>query len=72
MSLPRCLPSGHWPAMGMTMNHDIQTTIAAVIGRAPDWIRRDLSHDGGERVAAEEALAAMIAAALTHASPGEG
>jgi hypothetical protein len=47
------------------MSEDIQATITAVIGKAPDWIRRDLqSRDAPERIAAEEALAAMIAAAL--------
>ena len=54
------------------MNQDMQATVTAVIARAPDWIRRDLlSQDGGERLAAEEALAAMITAALAQASPIE-
>lgn len=54
------------------INDDIQAILTAVIARAPDWIRRDLlSSDGGERMAAEEALAAMIAAALGQASCGE-
>lgn len=51
------------------MNEDIQAIITAVIGKAPEWIRRDLlSRDAPERVASEEALAAMIAAALTQAT----
>ena len=55
------------------MNQDMQAIITEVIAKAPDWIRRDLlSNDPAHRVAAEEALAAMIAAALTQVLPGEG
>lgn len=44
---------------------DNEQTIADVVRRAPDWLRRDLlSDDHVARVAAEEALAAMIASAL--------
>ena len=40
-------------------------TITAVLARAPEWIRQDLTaKDSGIRTRAEESLAAMIAAAL--------
>lgn len=43
-----------------------QQRIGEVVARAPEWLRRDLlSDDRGARAAAEEALAAMIADALT-------
>ncbi|WP_311722269.1 DUF6771 family protein [Sphingomonas sp. BK345] len=39
--------------------------IAAVVSRTPDWIRRDLSStEPALRQRAEEALAAMLAAAI--------
>lgn len=39
--------------------------ITDVIGRAPEWVRHDLlAKDPSNRQRAEEALAAMIAAAL--------
>jgi hypothetical protein len=43
----------------------LNDTIAAVLARAPDWIRNDLAaRDATTRERAEETLAAMIAAAL--------
>jgi hypothetical protein len=45
-----------------------QQLIIQVIARAPEWIRHDLlAKDPANRQRAEEALAAMIAAALTPA-----
>jgi hypothetical protein len=45
--------------------HPLNETIAAVLARAPDWIRNDLAaRDAATRERAEETLAAMIAAAL--------
>lgn len=42
-----------------------EKTIAGVVARKPEWLRRDLlSDDRSLRSPAEEALAAMIAAAL--------
>ncbi|MBB4087299.1 DUF6771 family protein [Sphingomonas carotinifaciens] len=39
--------------------------ITAVVRRAPEWVRHDLmAKDAGTRERAEDALAAMIAAAL--------
>nr|WP_311731909.1 DUF6771 family protein [Sphingomonas sp. BK069] len=39
--------------------------VAAVVSRAPDWIRRNLSSTNSAlRQRAEEALAAMLAAAM--------
>ncbi|WP_327196247.1 DUF6771 family protein [Sphingomonas sp. SRS2] len=47
------------------MTTDDITKIAKVIQNAPDWLRHDLaSKDASLRTRAEEALAAMIAAAL--------
>lgn len=47
----------------MTADHNF--TISAVVHRTPEWIRHDLgSKDPSIRSRAEEALAAMIAAAL--------
>ena len=47
------------------MNDQQRTTITAVVHRAPEWIRQDLvSKDQAARQRAEDALAAMIAAAL--------
>lgn len=47
----------------MTMT--IIDTIAAVLARAPEWLRHDLiAKDHASRARAEDALAAMIAAAL--------
>lgn len=44
---------------------DLRSTVEAVLHKAPDWIRRDLhAKEAGERLRAEEALAAMICAAL--------
>lgn len=44
---------------------DIQTVVAEVLGRAPEWLRRDLSaSEPRTREQAEEALAAMISAAI--------
>ncbi|MES2443800.1 MAG: hypothetical protein V4574_13295 [Pseudomonadota bacterium] len=50
------------------MNDDLQTTITAIVGRAPDWIRQELlSKEKVTRARAEEALGAMIAGALKEA-----
>ena len=50
---------------------DTSATILDVISRAPEWLRRDLlGQDIGARQRAEEALAAMIAAALSIEPPG--
>ena len=47
------------------MQDDIIALLTAVLGRAPDWIRRDLSSkDVGVRARAGEALAALIGNAL--------
>lgn len=52
------------------MTDTLQTTITAVIARAPEWIRHDLlSKESGARERAEETLAAMIANALVQ--PGQ-
>jgi len=48
------------------MSEGIRQIIAATVERAPDWIRRDLAgKDEAARRRAEEALAAMIAGALS-------
>lgn len=53
------------------MQDDIIALLTAVLGRAPAWIRRDLSSkDVGVRVRAEEALAALIGNALEGFSRG--
>ena len=47
------------------MQDDLQATITATIARVPEWIRQELlSKETSTRARAEEALAAMIAAAL--------
>ena len=47
------------------MSQDLSRIVEAVLARAPEWIRRDLVQtDPASRRRAEEALAAMIAAAL--------
>ncbi len=47
------------------MTSDLSSIILHVIERAPQWMRRDLeAKDPVVRTQAEEALAAMIAAAL--------
>jgi len=44
---------------------DLNTIVAAVLAKAPQWIRHDLSvKDAARRTQAEESLAAMIAAAI--------
>jgi hypothetical protein len=46
--------------------------ITGIVHRAPEWIRHDLlSKEPGARERAEEALAAMITAALRSATEGE-
>ncbi|WP_298090147.1 DUF6771 family protein [uncultured Sphingomonas sp.] len=51
------------------MTDPVLHTITTVLRRAPEWVRHDLvAKDAGTRERAEEALAAMIAAAL-HAQP---
>jgi len=48
------------------MSDDIQRAISAVVQRAPEWMRHDLmSKDKATRTRAEEALAAMVANAIT-------
>lgn len=49
------------------MPHDAVTAlVTGILARAPDWIRKDLaSKDPGSRTRAEEALAALIGAALS-------
>lgn len=50
------------------MSEQIQADILAVIERAPQWIRHDLTaKDAAVRRRAEESLAAMIADALKKA-----
>ncbi|MDR7155699.1 hypothetical protein J2W40_002535 [Sphingobium xenophagum] len=52
------------------MNEHIQAAILAVIERAPQWIRQDLTaKDAAARIRAEESLAAMIADALGKVDP---
>jgi hypothetical protein len=49
----------------MVQMSDTQEIIAAVVARAPEWLRRDLmSDDAISKAAAEDALSAMIADAL--------
>jgi len=47
---------------------DVEKIIAEVVARTPEWLRRALLSDRNARSAAEEALSAMIVAAL--AKPG--
>lgn len=56
------------------MNHPALTsTIAAVLARAPEWIRHDLAvKQESIRTRAEDALAAMIAAAIAGEASGSG
>jgi hypothetical protein len=50
------------------MNGDLTAIITSVLNAAPQWIRSDLaSNDAARRQRAEEALAAMIAAAIAGA-----
>jgi hypothetical protein len=50
------------------MNGDLTAIITSVLNQAPEWIRSDLtSKDASLRERAEEALAAMIAAAVAGA-----
>lgn len=52
-------------------NADLVAIVGKVLGRAPAWIRHDLaSEDKAVRARAEDALAAMIAAALEQERPG--
>ncbi|WP_416222449.1 DUF6771 family protein [Sphingomonas sp. CD22] len=49
------------------MSDEQLASITSVLRRAPEWIRHDLlAKDPAGRQRAEEALAAMIAAALSH------
>jgi Na+-transporting methylmalonyl-CoA/oxaloacetate decarboxylase gamma subunit len=44
---------------------NLSPIVAAVLAKAPQWIRHDLSvKDAARRTQAEESLAAMIAAAI--------
>lgn len=58
------------------MSHDaIIDVVTKLLGRAPEWIRKDLAaKDALTRTRAEEALAALIGAALAAKSgePSEG
>lgn len=48
------------------MTSDQLAVITDIIGRAPEWVRQDLlAKEPSHRQRAEEALAAMIAAALS-------
>ncbi len=54
------------------MTQALTDIILRVVERAPSWIRRDLgAKDGSARVRAEEALAAMIADALSQQEKAE-
>jgi hypothetical protein len=54
------------------MTRELTDTILRVVERAPEWVRRDLdSKDAVVRIRAEEALAAMIADALSRQSDAE-
>ena len=47
------------------MPDDLHAIITAVLGRAPQWVRHDMSSsDPGLRTRAEETLAAMIEQAI--------
>jgi hypothetical protein len=56
------------------MTQEQLDVIAAVVSRTPDWIRRDLSSTNPtSRQRAEEALAAMLAAAIgSHQASRDG
>jgi hypothetical protein len=50
------------------MSDDVKEKITAIIARMPEWLRQELaSKESSTRERAEEALSAMIAAALTDA-----
>ena len=52
------------------MSEHMQAAILAVIERAPQWIRQDLTaKDAAARIRAEETLAAMIADAIRQVDP---
>ena len=54
------------------MSQRIIETVKRVLTRAPEWIRQDLA--SGEplaRIRAEEALAAMVSAAINEQDPSE-
>jgi len=53
------------------MSNELEDQIRALLARAPRWIKTDLLKDGPDRARAEEALAAMIAAALEPVPPEE-
>ncbi|UUL83835.1 DUF6771 family protein [Sphingomonas qomolangmaensis] len=47
------------------MNDQTKATVTAMLAKAPEWVRTDLSaKDPSVRTRAEETLAAMIASAL--------
>jgi hypothetical protein len=53
------------------MTSSLAAIVAAVLARAPEWIRHDLGgRDAAARTRAEEALAAMIASALPEQEGG--
>ncbi|WP_311270958.1 hypothetical protein [Sphingobium sp. WCS2017Hpa-17] len=50
----------------------LRSTVESVLRKAPDWVRHELaSRDMQERQRAEDALAAMIEAALSVTEPTE-
>jgi len=59
------LPDRPGQRIGEIMNEQMQAAILAVIERAPQWIRQDLtSKDPAARTRAEESLAMIIADAI--------
>jgi len=59
--LAPCLDTSH----SAVMNEAMTKMILAVLERAPEWVRHDLTaKDAAIRARAEETLAAMIASAL--------
>lgn len=50
--------------------HTINALVSDILARAPEWIRKDLaSKEAASRTRAEEALAALIGAALSEDGP---
>ncbi len=67
MVLDGIVRAGH----GVTMT-TLRSTVESVLRKAPDWVRHELaSRDMQERQRAEDALAAMIEAALSVTEPTE-
>ncbi|WP_254295997.1 DUF6771 family protein [Sphingomonas tagetis] len=56
----------------MTASSDLQQIVAAILARAPDWLKQGLlSKEVKIRREAEESLAAMIAAAVASSNDNE-